>query len=324
MIKNLVLLTGEDSFRIKERINFFREKFIEKYADGEVDFFDISASFSDLENAVLTPNLFGGKRLVFCQSFWNSEKFEKADKIKFFEHLEHNADTVTLIVSEPKIDKRLKASKFLLKNANVTTFEPLSEGELVDWITKKANESEAKISFANAKKLLHRVGTDLWNLNQEVPKLSLASDGEITADLITELTIAHPQLQIWDFTEALSKKNTAATLKQFYELLSSGKTPHEIFPMILRETRIHAQIRDGIDRNLSSSEIARETKIHPFVVKKTYALTKKFSASQIKKMYDQLWNIDKKLKTGGIYSFQGDNSEFELLLEKFIIETCRT
>ena len=323
MISNLVLLTGEDSFRIKERIKFFQQKFVEKFPDGEVDFFDTSAEFSALENAVLTPNLFGGKRLIFCQSFWNSEKFEKADKIKFFEHLEKNNDTVTLIVSEPKIDKRLKASKFLLANANVTQFETLSESELINWITKKAIENDAKISFVVAKKLLHRVGTDLWNLSQEVPKLSLASDGEITEKLVTELTIAHPQLQIWDFTEALSKKDTAKTLQQFYELLASGKTPHEIFPMILRETRIHAQIRDGIDRNLSSSEIARETKIHPFVVKKTYALTKKFSAKQIQKMYDELWQIDKKLKTGGIYSFQGDNSEFELLIEKFILETCR-
>ena len=69
MISNLVLLTGEDSFRIKERVKFFQQKFIEKYPDGEIDFFDISSDFSSLENAVLTPNLFGGKRLVFCQSF---------------------------------------------------------------------------------------------------------------------------------------------------------------------------------------------------------------------------------------------------------------
>ena len=71
MIPNLVLLTGEDSFRIKERIKFFQQKFGEKYPDGEIDFFAAESSFSDLENAVLTPNLFGGKRLVFCQSFWN-------------------------------------------------------------------------------------------------------------------------------------------------------------------------------------------------------------------------------------------------------------
>ncbi|PID70623.1 DNA polymerase III subunit delta [bacterium DOLZORAL124_38_8] len=324
MIQNLVLLTGTDTFRLKERINFFRTKFAEKHPDGEIIFFDDSTEFPDLENAVLTPNLFGGKRLIFCENFWNTDKFQKAEKVQFFEHLPNNADTVTLIVSEPKLDKRLKGSKFLLKNAKTETFEPLPEYELGQWIQKTAKQHDAFISNANAQFLLNRVGPDLWNLSQEIQKLATANNGEITKESIETQTIANPQSQIWGFTEALSQKNTALALHRFHELLQSGQSPHEIFPMLLRETRIHAQIRDGIDRQLTSQQIAIETKLHPFVVKKTHKLTQKFSADQIKTMYDELFAIDKKLKTGGIYSFQGDYTEFELLIETFIINTCQT
>lgn len=323
MISNLLLLTGEDSYRLFERSRLYQKKFQEKYEGGEIDRFGENSDFHEFESAVLTPNLFGGKRMLVCEDFWNADRFEQAQKSGFFDRLPDFAEQSTVLVILPKIDKRLKFSKFFLGNAKVESFEPLDENEILRWIEKHAQKHASSIGRSEAQSLMRRCGTDLWNLSSEIQKLALISDGKITATDIASFTIAHPQMEIWDFTEKLSRRDANGAIDKFRTLLQMGQTPHQIFPMIQREIRIHAQLRAGIDQRLSPAEIAAQTKLHPFVVKKTIGLTQNFSQEKIQTLYDILFTIDKKLKTGGLYGTSTDTEEFELEIERFILTACQ-
>lgn len=323
MIKNLVLLTGEDDYRLRERVRFYKTAFQKKYEDGEIETYDENSTFSELENAVLTRNLFGGKKLVFCENFWTPEIFEKAEKTKFFDQIEDVAGFCTVIIIESKLDKRKKSSKFLLKTAKIETFALLAENEILHWMVDFSQKKEGRLTHKNSQILLRRCGENLWNLSQEIQKLiSATEDGEITEDLILTLTIPHPKIVVWEFLEFLSKKNVQGTIERFRTLMEMGESLHQIFAMIIREVRIHAQLLSGIEQNMSSKEIATEAGLHPFVVQKTMGLSKNFSMPQIEKMYDQLLSIDQKLKTGGIFISTEDQTEFELQIEKFIISMC--
>jgi len=323
MITNLLLLTGEDDYRLQERAKFYRTAFRKKYPDGEIEFFDEGRGMKDLENAVLTPNLFGGKRLAVCEGFWDTEKFEQAEKSQFFKKLPEFSDTCTLLVTESKLDKRLKVSKFLLAQARVEKFDPLDEIGVLTWIENYCVKNMGKISRHVAKKLLDRCGENLWNLSRELQKLITAGEGEVIESLIEELTLRHPKLEIWDFLGDLSRRNARGAIERFRNLLEGGSSIHQIFAMILREIRIHAMLRSSIEQNFDSRKIALETKLHPFVVQKTLPLTREFSCKQIERMYDQLFVIDRRLKTGGIVTTTDDTSEFELAIEKFIVEVCK-
>ncbi|MCF7830946.1 DNA polymerase III subunit delta [Candidatus Gracilibacteria bacterium] len=323
MIKNLILITGEDDYRLRERVRFYKKAFKDKYNEGEVEILERKQELMDLENTTFTPNLFGGRRLILLDEFWTAEKFEQAQKKEFFAKLPDFTDSSTIIVIEPSLDKRTKFSKFLLENAKVESFTPLDEVSLLEWIRKFAAEHNSKISHTCSQILLKRCGENLWNLSREIQKLSSFGTGEITEKDIMELTIPNPQAVIWDFLESLSKKSVQKSLKGFTDLIQSGVSPHEIFPMVQREIRIHAQIRDGQERNLTPPQIAQESKLHPFVVQKTFPLTKQFSQEKIKQMYDQLFEIDKRLKTGKISVSTDDVSEFELAIEKFILDVCQ-
>jgi len=323
MIKNLILITGGDDYRLRERVRFYKKAFKTKYPEGEVELFERKQELMDLENAVFTPNLFGGRRLVFLDDFWTAEKFEKAQKTEFFEKLPDFVDSATVIVIEPSLDKRTKFSKFLLEKAKIEYFDPLDEVSLLEWVRKFAVENNSKISHTCSKALLKRCGENLWNLSREIQKLAILGEEEITEKAITELTIQNTQAVIWDFLESLSKKSVQGALKGFNNLIQSGVSPHEIFPMILREVRIHAQIRNGQERSLTASQVAQEAKLHPYVVQKTFPLTRQFSQEKIKQMYDQLFEIDKRLKTGKISVSVDDVSEFELAIEKFILNVCQ-
>lgn len=323
MIKNLVLLTGEDSYRIIKRLKFYQTKFREIYADGEISSLEKDNSYTDLENSVFTPNLFGGKRLIICSNFWNAEKYDQAVKKKFFEKLPNYEEECSLILVIPKVDKRLKFSKFLLKNARTEVFEKLPENELIRWIEKFTVQNEGKISRENSRKLWQRVGDNLWTLSSEIKKLIFASNSrEITGENIEKLTQPNPQLEIWGFLKNLSQCNAPAAIGKFRDLLVSGTPVQMVFSMIQREIRVHAQIVDGLERNLSERDIAQETRLHPFVVKKTLPLSRNFSRKKIEAMYDALFDIDMRIKTGGIMTTSNDSSELELAVEKFIVKFC--
>ena len=323
MIKNLVLLTGEDSYRLNNRLKFYKQKFREKYPDGEIVLFGKEDTYADLENSVFTPNLFGGKRLIVCENFWDAEKYEKSAKKKFFEKLPDYEAECSLMVVAPKLDKRTKFSKFLLAKARTEKFEKLAENELIRWIEKFTAQEGGKISRENARRLWQRCGDDLWTLSSEIKKLIFASDSrEISRENIEKMTQANPQLEIWDFLKNLSQCNAPAAIEKFRDLLTSGTPVQMVFSMIQREIRVHAQLVDGLERNLSEHEIATETRLHPFVVKKTLPLSRNFSREKITKMYDALFDIDMKIKTGGIQSTSNDTGELELAVEKFIVKFC--
>jgi len=322
MIKNLVVFTGSESFRLNQKVKLFKKAFAQKYPDGEIVTFDETTSFSDLENTSLTPNLFGGKRLIFTENFWNPEKFEKAEKKDFFKNLPDFEDYCTIIIIEPNLDKRTKFAKFLAKNAKVENFNPLADFALTEWIIKETQKINGSISQRDAQYLTSRCGDNLYNLSQEILKLTTYSEKNIiTKESIDELTLPHPKVIIWDFLSCLSQKRTKQAILLFRQLIQMGEAPHMIFAMIIREIRIHTQICAGIAQRKSSKEIASLTKLHPFVVQKTMPLSRKFTIKQLKKAYISLLNIDQRLKTGGIVTSTNDQSEFELAIEKFIVQT---
>ena len=324
MIKNFVLLTGPDSFRRGGRKRFYVSAFKNKYPDGEVEYFDAKTDFTEVSNAVLTPNLFGGRRLLVTDSFWTPDNFERAEKEKFFEALDVSTD-LTLISVEPTLDKRKKATKWLMKNTKCEKFEHLSEGEIISWVTQEATNHGATMGRAEAQRLLSRCGENLHNLSQETQKLTLmAEDGVITTALIEENTISNPKVVLWDFLADLSHRRSGPALKKFRDLRTSGESTHYIFSMLIREIGIHARLRACIDQKLSESEAAKATKLHPYVVKKTLPLSRKFTAPQIAGMYEALENIDRRLKTGGISISTDDQLEFEIAIEQFILKFCRS
>ncbi|HEY5714504.1 MAG TPA: DNA polymerase III subunit delta [Candidatus Gracilibacteria bacterium] len=321
MIPNLILLTGADTYSLFQRKRFYQKAFRNKYADGEIETFEASHDLSSLENAVLTPNLFGSKRLIFTEGFWTPEKFEQAEKSNFFQKLLEATEFCTIMVVEPNLDKRVKWTKFLLSDAKSEVFEPLDETALHNFLIKYAQSRGGQLSLALSRDLVSRAGNDLWMLTQEIEKLILSSDdGAITKALIQELTLKRTEVVIWSFLENLSKQNIPQALILFHGLIDMGESPHQIMAMMIREIRIHAQIRSGLDQHLDSKTIATRTNLHPFVVQKTLPLSRHFTMDQIRTMYQGLYDLDRRMKTGGLQMSTDDSGELILGMEKLMIQ----
>lgn len=315
----MLLLTGSDDYRLTQKKKFYAQAFSSKHPNGQIEHLDEKSPFRELEDLTLTGSLFGEHQLIFAEKFWTPEKFEAAEKTKYFEKIKDLSET-TLIFIEPQLDKRKKSSKFLLKNTKVETFEPLEENEIINWIQEFTQKKSGQISVQDGGILLSRCGHNLWTLHQEIEKcLSASADKKITKNLIETLTIPHPETVIWDFLAKFSARDKTATLSQWQTLLHMGESVHQILAMIIREIRIHTLILAGLSQNMNAKEIAAKTKLHPFVIQKTQKLSQKFSREKLSNLYEQCFQIDRGIKTGKFQTTTDDQSEIELQIEKMIL-----
>lgn len=320
MPANLLFLTGEDDFRLRERLSFYRKGFAQKYPNGSLEEIDEGITWEDFEARCLTPSLFGEKRLFICEGFFQPDIFEKAQKKDFFKTLESLSEISTVLVAEPKPDKRQKWVKEFLKEAKHESFDPMDTSQVLSWIQEYAQKNQIHISPDVLRFFVGRCGENLWNACKELDKLKHFRMNEaVTKEDVIALTLPHPEQQIWDFLAALGKNDTSKSLKMFEELIQQGESVYQILAMVMREIRIYAQLRAGLDEGMGESQIVSTTKLHPFVVKKTMSAVRPMSMKQIQTWYQKLYEIDKGIKTGGFSSTTDDTSEIELALEQMIV-----
>ncbi|MEK7086110.1 MAG: hypothetical protein AAB953_03810, partial [Patescibacteria group bacterium] len=90
-----------------------------------------------------------------------------------------------------------------------------------------------------------------------------------------------------------------------------------------RHFRILIQVHELINKGENSFTITKKLQQHPFVIQKTSYQEKNFSKEKLEKIYQQFLEIDTKVKTGIIKSYKTDEKEFELAIEKLIIDCCK-
>lgn len=319
------LLTGEDSFRLKKHFDILKRNFQKKYPQGSIETYGVKDALSDVIQHIITPSLFTPMRFFVLESFWTKERFEEAEKMKFFEHLAKNTDTSFVLMIEPKLDKRLKFSKYIIKEGKTEIFDKLKDDQVIDWLYKFVNARELRLDHSLCTYLVMSCGSDLWTLTKEIEKIELFLNGaKPTKELLEPLIQKRPQAIIWDFLESMSKKNAKKALQHLDTLLSMGESAFQILALLMREARIHMLLHTGLAQGKSKDELKELTGLHPFVIQKTIPLSKAFRSDQLRNFYEQLYLIDKQIKTGGISISVDDSTELQQQMEKIVLSLAHT
>lgn len=311
---------GEDDYRSTQRLRYYAQQFAEKYPEGTLTHLSAEHTVTDLQQAVLSVGLFASRSLVICRGFWTPEKYDAAEKMGLLTTLETVTDTTVVFFPE-KIDKRLRWSKYLLASCTVENYPLLEQPELLQWVLTQAQQRGLTLSSTMASTLLSWCGENLWHLHQEIEKLA-QHGGPVTPALVETLCLPHPEAIIWDFTEALSRREEAKALQQLERLLSAGESPYTVLAMMQREIRILTQLRYALDHHTDG--IAKATGLHPFVVQKTVPLAKYFTMTELREFYGQLLEADTAMKSGGVTSEADDDRELYQLLLSLITRICRS
>lgn len=295
----IIFLYGSDSFRSKEKLKEIIEGYKKVHKSGlNLAYFDCKEKgFGDLQNIFKVAGMFAEKKLVVLKKLFDNKKFQE-DFLDNLKDLESSKDII-IIFEDEKVDERLKIFKDLKKQIKCQEFDFLQGVNLQKWLETELQKNNVKMDILTQNLLLNFMGNDLWQLHNEIAKLSnyvscealAKQDKVITADDVRLLVKPKVDNDIFRTIEAIAQKNKKLALDLIQKHIENGDHPLYLLSMIGYQFRTLLVIKESG---------GKKTGLHPFVVQKTLPLCNKFSFEELKNIYQKIFEIDADIKIGKI------------------------
>lgn len=327
----IIYLHGPDTYRLRQRLLFFREGFKKKY-DGH------GLNVVTLDGAQLTTEEFrknvgqvgflSTKRFIVIENLLSGHKQKNTfEQLADYLENEWSGDNVLVFLEEEEATKAKKKPgtkrvgnpllAYLLQKAKIEDFPLLSGEQLTRWIGAEVKKRGGQIVTAAARELAMLVGSDLWMMSSEIEKLiNYKGGGTISAHDVSQQVRAAFDENIFHLTDALAAKDAQRSFKMLHDQLESGSHELYVLTMLVRQFRILLQVKSILAQEPNSSTVAARLGIHPFVAQKAVRDAQKFTAAELEKIYRQLMEIDAKIKTS--------QENPRLLFDLLVMEICDT
>lgn len=302
----IFLLSGSDSFRIQQKLNKYKEKFLRQVDSTGINIETLengTVTVDSFRKAVLSGGLFVKKRLIIIKNIFQTNKDKNLfDEIEnYLKQHQEDLDTILIFVeiaADTKNTTHNKIYELLQKQKFSENFEPLVGVKLIDWIKKETAERGGKISGPAVQFLAQNLGSDLWQMSSEIDKLiALKNNEEIQIEDVKQFVKTKLDENIFNLTDAFGRKDKALALKLVSDQLEAGAAWGYLLSMFARQIKIIFQIKSSLESGTPQYQLAKSTGLHPFVVQKTVPQTLLFSLPELKKIYSCLLEIDLNLKS---------------------------
>jgi len=298
----ILLISGEENFLSSKKLFQIKEKFSSKdIENSNLDEFDEkSFSMQDFIKSISSPPFLSDKRLIILKNILNT-KLKKEDEKIFIEQVKKIPDFILLVIyEENKVQGKIFAEieKISEKNWN---YSKLSIPQLEKWADEEFKKNNSEIDKKTLSRLVSFVGNDLWQLNQEINKLSTyknKNNDSIQDEDIDRLVSTNINTNIFQLVDGIGEKNIEKTLTFLNNLITKGEEIIYLLRMMVYQLRNLIIIKELVSRNLNKTEIAKITKKHPFVIEKTIKQSRNFSADELEKMYSEIFETELKIKNG--------------------------
>ena len=301
----LLFLYGEDNYRLKQKLKVIKDKYL-NVSNTDANFSVLDAEevndFEKIKADIEAMPFLVDKRLVILENF-----LSKASK-KMQENLVNYLDnipeiTIVVFIEEGTPNRRTSLFKQLKKKcARYWQFRPLKSYELEKWIKKFVGKKGTSVEPQAVQLLASYVGSDLWQMSNEIEKLILYEGKEkINSSDVELLVKAKLDANIFNLIDALGYKNIKKATGKLEDLLESGEPEVYILTMIIYQFRNILVVKDLLERG-EKQTIGKKTKLHSFVLQKTLNQAKNFTLIRLKEIYQKLADTDLAIKTGQIES----------------------
>jgi DNA polymerase III delta subunit len=282
----IITLTGANSYGLQRELRGMVTAFLDKYDEMGLERVDGEESeFNRLSEALTSlPFLVERKLVVLRAPGANKQFVEKAEAL-----LAGVPETTDVVIVEPKLDKRGSYYKLLKKSTDYREFPELDAGGMARWLTDAAKAAGGSISPADARLLVERVGINQALLANELDKL-LLHEKTVTRQSIELLTEATPQSTIFELLDAAFAGNARRAMALYAEQRALKVEPQQLHVLAVVKTA----------GSRTPDDIARESKVSAYTVKKSVGIARRLSLPQLKAMVAELLDIDRRLKRESI------------------------
>ena len=280
----IILFHGKDSYRIKEKI----DEFVKAYKEKNKNYFGLNylngkeITLFDLKEEMLSYSMFSEKKLIIINNLLSNQK-NKEDFLSQID-LFKKSENILILVEENEV-----LGKIIDDFDKVNKFDLLNGLKLKDWIKKKVVSLESEIEEEAINKIIEYVGGDLWQINNELMKLSSYSK-KITSDDVFKMVRPKNEINIFDTLDAVAQKNKKKAISLLRIHVDKGDSPIFLLSMIASQIRNIISVKNG----------AVVKQMNPFVYRKSVSQAKNFTMEDLKKIYSRILELDFEIKMGKI------------------------
>jgi DNA polymerase-3 subunit delta len=347
----LALICGDDDFAVKQRA---KQLFLQWSAElGGMDHETIDATVGNggdaltvlgkLREALQTLPFFGGGKVVWLRdcNFLGEDRTASSAAVtealaELAEELKHFSwQTVRLLISAGKVDKRKVFYKTLDKIASVENFSAWSQDDK-DWADRAEiaarealNQRQKDISETALGELINRAGINARQLENEIEKLCVFTGERKKIELadVTTICSQNKTAKAFALGDALGDRDLPRLLKRLDEELWETKFDKDkseigllygligkVRAMLLlkemlregwvKETRDYNQFKAQLERvpadKLPADKKFNPLALNPYVLYKALPQVKKYTSSELVRAMDVLLRCNQRLVSSGL------------------------
>jgi DNA polymerase-3 subunit delta len=250
---------------------------------------------------------------------------------------------VTLLLTADSVDKRKRAVKRLMELGDVVelsverertgALSAESAGAVIDRVLVAHAK---KLAPAARERLLRRAGADLASLASEVEKLCLHAGTAAVIQVGEVDSVVRDLAGAWvfDFTEALARREAARAILVLRGLLGGGDHPLRLLATLHSHVRLLLVLRECLDGRwkgkwkpgtraeafsslielLDEAEKAMLKGVHPYRLAVNCGYAARMTTADLRRAIARLADLDQCFKTS--------RGQPALLLERFVLEMC--
>lgn len=266
-IKPLYLLYGKELLLKNEVIKKISNHILgENISNFNFEtFFCNDVKIDSVISILNTSPFLSDKKIVVLKEIENLNTDDLKKLIKYFEN-PHPASHLIMVVDaqDKKLNLPSAIEELIRKNGTIINCS-LTENELQMWIKNKIEFSGKVIDNEALDYLIAVTAGDLYQLNSEIEKLILYSESStnITIDDIQAIVVPKVESQIWDLTDAISKRAKEKAISYINYLLNIKESEEKILGAIRKHFRLLWQAKVLIEKGVlgrgSYSVLSRNT-----------------------------------------------------------------
>ncbi|PJE64233.1 MAG: DNA polymerase III subunit delta [Candidatus Ryanbacteria bacterium CG10_big_fil_rev_8_21_14_0_10_43_42] len=289
----LYFFYGDDTYRSRKKLREIEDRFhaLMGGKEASVRIEAASEEIAYMRRTIETPSLFRDKRLIIIEG----SREASADIREYVEERvpAYAADEDVYVLWERGLGDSCKKFVSLVKQYATKTqeFSSSSSVGIRSFLESELQRRKRTLPADKKQELLAYAGGDSWRLVNSLDKVLLEGDGDTH-----ERVSGQKESNIFLFTDAVGMRKKDQAFQLFHQFKEEGMAPDQILRALAWHVRVLAVVADLVAHGERESDIARQAKLHPFVVKKAIMQSKKFSLAELSNFYNRLSLLDTKTK----------------------------
>jgi DNA polymerase III subunit delta len=309
-IDYIYLLYGKERFLLEQQLKKIKKTFGELVKGINYIIID-ETNIGELIANIETPAFGYEKKLIIAKNtgiFKRESKnrsggVSKELKDKINDYLKENIDVIeqgTVIVFVEEEAEKNSIYNTIEKIGTVCDFEEQKPYQIIKRLKSICNNYKVNIDENTLQYFIESCGTNMQDLINEIRKLIeyAGENGTIKKQDIDKLCIKKVESIIFDLTDSLGQKKVKEAMEVLYNLIASKEPMQKILITLYNHFKKLYFVKLAIEYN---KDIATSLSLKPnqlFLVNKYKIQSKGFKTSELKKILQELRDLDYKYKIG--------------------------